>query len=68
MMPVDYILTDPKAQARSTNILGGEERVKNPLQRLLVHAAAGVRNREGDSAPAHLPGSLSEHKHNGGKP
>ena len=55
MMPVDYILADPKPQARPTNILGGEERVENVLQCLPVHAAARVRNRKSNPAPARLP-------------
>ena len=55
MMPVNYILADPKPQARSTNALGGEKCIENSLQRLLVHAVACVRNRKGNSAPARLP-------------
>ena len=55
MMPVDNILADPKPQASPTNILGGEERVENVLQRLPVHAAARVRNGKSNPKAAGLP-------------
>ena len=55
MMPMNDILADPQSQASTTDTFGGEKRFENPLQRGLVHPAAGIRNRKGDPAPARPP-------------
>ena len=55
MMPVDYILANPKPQACPTHIFSGEEGLENVLQCLPVHAAARVRNGKSNPAPSGLP-------------